>query len=314
MIGFSQKKGVSLLNLKDIVYFNHLAKSLSFTETAEHFYISQPSISMALKRLESELETVLIDRKRIHKKLRLTETGEILLRHSNQILKSVADVQEEIHDFKNQIVYFGFLPTIGGHFMSQLMPHLTKFGASMKFVEEESSDTMLHLVQSGRVPLAIIGSDVPSFQDERLIQIPLKKEEMALWVARDNPLAKKIMVSATDIQDEFFISLEKGYTHQRIFEKWTQVHHINEPQTLYTKEIQTALSIASSTNMIAFMSDILIKNRTQLAKIGIEQAPHIYISLIVNKQLHDAQLFQAEFNQTIMDLCQSFGVPFDKSK
>ncbi|ALV21913.1 MAG: LysR family transcriptional regulator [Carnobacterium sp.] len=300
------------MNLQDLVYFNRLAETLNFTATAEHFYVSQPSISMTLKRLEKELDTVLIDRKRIHKNLRLTETGEILLKYSTHILKSVEQAKEEIHDLKNQVVYFGFLPTIGGHFMAQLMPHLKKFSASMKLIEEESSDVMLDLVRKGQVPLAIIGSDRLTFAEDNLLQIPLKKEEMALWASPDNPLAKKDSVTAAEIQDELFISLAQGYTHQRIFKQWMKDNHIEQPQTLYTKEIQTALSIASSTHMLAFMSDILVEDRPRLVRIPIENAPQFYISLIVNKKLSNTTYFQTEFNEVLIELAESYGKELHK--
>ncbi|WP_188204240.1 LysR family transcriptional regulator [Desemzia incerta] len=294
------------MNLQDLVYFNHLAKTLSFTATAQHFYVSQPSISMALKRLEKELDTVLIDRRRIHKNLHLTETGEILLKHSTQILTTIDTISEEIHDLKNEVVYFGFLPTIGGRFMTQFMPRLGKFSSSMKLIEEESSDVMYDLVQKGQVPLAIIGSDVASFEDSNILQIPLKQEEMALWVSPDNPLAQKAVVTAADIQNELFVSLTQGYTHERIFEEWTKSNHIEQPQTLYTKEIQTALSIASSTNMLAFMSDILVKDRPGLVRVPIENAPKFYISLIVNNNLKNATYFQKEFNEKMIELTQDY--------
>lgn len=294
------------MNLQDLVYFNHLAKTLSFTATAQHFYVSQPSISMALKRLEKELDTVLIDRKRIHKNLHLTETGEILLKHSTQILSTIDTISEEIHDLKNEVVYFGFLPTIGGRFMTQFMPRLGKFSSSMKLIEEESSDVMYDLVQKGQVPLAIIGSDVASFEDSNILQIPLKQEEMALWVSPDNPLAQKAVVTAADIQNELFVSLTQGYTHERIFEEWTKSNHIEQPQTLYTKEIQTALSIASSTNMLAFMSDILVKDRPGLVRVPIENAPKFYISLIVNNNLKNATYFQKEFNEKMIELVEAY--------
>ena len=294
------------MNLQDLVYFNHLATTLSFTATAKHFYVSQPSISMALKRLEKELDTVLIDRKRVHKNLTLTETGEILLKHSTQILTTIDTIAEEIHDLKNEVVYFGFLPTIGGRFMTQFMSRLGKFSSSMKLIEEESSDVMYDLVQKGQVPLAIIGSDVASFEDSNILQIPLKQEEMALWVSPDNPLAQKTVVTAADIQNELFVSLTQGYTHERIFEEWTKSNHIEQPQTLYTKEIQTALSIASSTNMLAFMSDILVKDRPGLVRVPIENAPKFYISLIVNKNLNNATYFQKEFNDRMVELVEAY--------
>lgn len=294
------------MNLQDLVYFNQLAETLNFTATAEYFYVSQPSISMALKRLEKELDTVLIDRKRLHKNLRLTETGEILVKHSTHILQTVEKVKEEIHDLKNQVVYFGFLPTIGGQFMAQLMPHLTNFSASMKLIEEESSDVMLDLVCKGQVPLAIIGSDRPTFSAENLLQIPLSTEELALWVSTDNPLAKKSIVKAAELQEELFISLAQGYTHQRIFDEWTIDNEIKQTQTLYTKEIQTALSIASSTNMVAFMSGILVKDHPQLVRVPIENAPHFYISLIVNQDYNTTTYFQKEFNEAMIEIAKTY--------
>lgn len=293
------------MNLQDLVYFNHLAKTLNFTVTAEHFYISQPSISMSLKRLEKELDTTLIDRKKLHKNLRLTETGEILLKHSTQIINIIHTAKEDIHDLKNQVVYFGFLPTIGGHFMPKLLPQLGKFTNSLKLIEEESSDVMLDLVSTGQVPLAIIGSDVPIFEDKNLLQVPLVTQDLALWASPDNPLAAKDSVSVEDIQQEVFISLAQGYTHQRVFEQWAKANHIEQPKTLFTKEIQTALSIASSTNMLAFMSDVLVKDHYNLVKIPIKNAPKFYISLIVNKE-NNGTYFQKEFNDTMIQLTQAF--------
>lgn len=292
------------MNLQDLLYFNHLAKTLNFTATAEHFYISQPSISMSLKRLEKELDTTLIDRKRLHKNLHLTETGEILFKHSNQIINTIHTAKEEIHDLKNQVVYFGFLPTIGGHFMPKLLPYLGKFTQSLKLIEEESSDVMLDLVSTGKVPLAIIGSDRPIFEDEKLLQVPLVTQDLALWASPNNPLAKEDSVSVEDIQNEVFISLTQGYTHQRVFDQWAKANQIEQPKTLFTKEIQTALSIASSTNMLAFMSDVLVKDHYNLVKIPIKNAPKFYISLIVNKE-NNTTYFQKEFNDIMIQLTQS---------
>ncbi len=291
------------MNLQDIIYFYHLAESLSFTDTAAHFFVSQPSISMSLKRLETELETTLIDRKRFHKRMSLTRSGEILHRHAGVILDSLSQIKDDIHDYKNQIVYFGFLPTIGGHFMSTLLPRLGKFTSSVKFVEEESSDIMYELVRSGEVPIAITGSDLPHFNDENLIQIPIATQKLSLWAAPDHPLTKQKQITSRDLKDTVFISLEKGYTHERIFDRWAQSKFDQPPQTLYTKEIQTALSIASSTHMVAFMIDILVKESKDLVKIPLIDPPEFYISLILNKESQDNP-FQNEFNEMMMALAK----------
>ncbi|MGF2145338.1 LysR family transcriptional regulator [Vagococcus fluvialis] len=294
------------MNIKDLTYFNHLAKTLSFTETASYFYISQPSISMAIKRLEEELDTLLIDRKNNHKKLALTETGLILLKYSEQIITSIEQAHEEIHDFNHQIVYFGLLPTIGGHFMPQLLPKLGKYADSLKLIEEESSDAMMELVRDGEVPLAIIASDFSPVDPYHIMQIPLQQEEMSAWVSLNNPLAKKKRLLISDIKNTSCISLEKGYLHERVFQKWLDDNHMKKPQVLYTKEIRTAVSVASSTNMVAFMSDIIVPKHAPLVKVPIENAPNILISLIVNQSRNFNQ-FQKSFNDAVVDLTKGIG-------
>ena len=190
--------------------------------------------------------------------------------------------------------------------MTQLMPYLTKFASSMKLIEEESSDVMLDLVRSGQVPISIIGSDVELIPEEDIIQVPLTQETLALWVSKTNSLTDEAYLTAADIQEQLFISLEQGYTHQRIFEKWVTDNLLKSPQTLYTKEIQTALAIASSTDMVAFMSDILVKDRSKLVRVPIENGPKFYLSLIINRKLHHLNNYQSEFNSVLLELATDF--------
>src|SRR5699024_12883684 len=67
-----------------LIYFHYLAESLSFTDTATHFFVSQPSISTAVKRLETEFNTSLIDRRKTLKKMELTPAGKILYKNTDR--------------------------------------------------------------------------------------------------------------------------------------------------------------------------------------------------------------------------------------
>lgn len=291
------------MNLQDLVYFHHLADSLSFTATANHFFISQPSISMALKRLESELETTLIDRRKTLKKMHLTPTGELLRQGANDIIETLEATQQAIRDIQLETVYYGFLPTIGGYFLPKILPKIDRFTKSLKFIEEESSDIMLKLVLQEKVPIAILGHDTPYILHNRIKQVFLKEEELALWVSENHPFAKKKSVHPEEVKDQVFISLSEGYTHQRIFAKWALENQIIEPNIVYAKEIKTVLSIAASTQMIAFMTDILVDDRANLVKVPLENAPKFYVSLILNSEAEHSYV-QQEFNQAVLDIIQ----------
>lgn len=289
------------MNLQDLKYFQHLAESLNFTHTADFFFVSQPSISMALKRLETELDAVLMDRRKSLKKMQLTPAGQILYQNTKQIMQILDETTQEIADLEQGTVYFGFLPTIGGHFLPKILPELSRFTKALKFIEEESSDVMLKMIQKEQAPIAILGHDTPYIMDNRIKQILLLEEEMALWVSPDSPLAEKEIVRAKDLRDEVFISLSEGYTHQRIFRKWAEHNHIQEPNIVYAKEIKTVQSIAASTRMIAYMSDILVSERTDLVKVRLENAPRFYISLVLNSEAERSHN-QQQFHEAILEV------------
>lgn len=289
------------MNLQDLIYFKHLSEHLSFTETAEHFFVSQPSISTALKRLETELDTVLIDRRKTLKKIKLTAAGQILYDKTTEVLSILEQTKQKIHSLQDETVYFGFLPTIGGSLMPQILPNLKEFTKSMRFKEEESSDVMLQLVKKGEVPIAIIGHDLRDINDPNILQIPVLVQEMALWVAPSHPLANKTVITEEDFKNDVFISLSEGYTHHRIFEKWTLGKKIYGPNVVFANEIKTVLSIAASTHMIAFMSNIVVDDMHDLVRVSIQKPPKFYVSLILNKNTEQT-LFQQKFNDEMVKI------------
>src|SRR5699024_4407242 len=111
----------AVMNLQDLIYFHYLAESLSFTDTAAHFFVSQPSISTAIKRLETAFNASLIDRRKTLKKMELTPAGKILYKNTAEILEKLDQTRQKIEDIELGSVYFGFLPTIGGYFLPEIL-------------------------------------------------------------------------------------------------------------------------------------------------------------------------------------------------
>lgn len=291
------------MKLQDLVYFKQLAETRSFTETAEAFYISQPSISIALKRLESEFNARLITRDRSSKSVELTKSGELLYKNAIEILNLVNQTKKDIHDIETKDVYLGFLPTIGGHFLPELFPELTAYLGALRFIEEESSDAMLELVKSGQVSAAIVGSDVPKVSEKWLTQLPIAERDMHVWVSPKHPLAKYKQVKPAMLERTSFVTLAKGYTHQRIFEKWAADHAIDVSGIHYTNEIQTANSMIASGMTAGLMIDLLVSDRRGLVKIPLKNPPKFYISLIINKEV-EITPFQKQFNESLIKAVQ----------
>lgn len=291
------------MNIQDLTYFKHLAESLSFTTTAEHFFVSQPSISMALKRLEEELDAKLIDRRKSIRRMKLTPAGDILYKSASDVLGILESTKQTIKDARSETIYFGYLPTIGSRFLPIYLAEIGENAKLLRLVEEESSDAMYKMVQQEKVPLAIVGHDSQRLDDPHIDQFPITAHPISLWVAPNHPFASREYVTIEEAQESVFISLSEGYSHQRIFEKWATDNQIPKRNIIYAKEIKTLLTIAQSTDFIAFMSEILLSPDTPLVKVQIENAPKFYISLIINNHRENS-LSQQDFNEKVIALTQ----------
>lgn len=289
------------MKIQDLIYFKHLADSSSFTKTAETFFVSQPSISLSLKRLEEEFNTKLITRDRSTRNFRLNSAGEILYKNADKIIDLISATKKEMDNIETHTVQLGFLPTIGGFYLPNLLPSMSKFITNLQLVEEESSEVMTDLLRENKLSVALSGSDSAKFKEPWIEQYLLDERPLQVCVAPNHPLAQETFVTAEMLANYSFISLGNGYTHHTIFERWAKANQIDPSQVAYTKEIQTAGSFIASGLSVGIMIDLLVKNRTDIVTIPFENAPKFYISLLVNKNAIVNSL-QQEFNQTLIDI------------
>ncbi|WP_423189114.1 LysR family transcriptional regulator [Alkalibacterium sp. f15] len=283
------------MKLNDLLYFRHLAETRSFSETADLFYLSQPTVSIALKRLEDEYNTTLITRNHSKKSVELTDSGQIVYQSALDILNILETVKEKISNMETQDVYFGLLPTIGSHYLPKIMPHLTAYLDNLHFTEEESSDLMYEKVKKGEIPAAIVGSDQPFFEEEWLTQIPIAENELYLWVSPTHPLARRKRVKPKDLKNLSLVTLAKGYTHQRMVDDWAKKNDIDFKRIHYANEIQTSNSMVASGMSASLMIDLLVRDRSDMIKIPLEDSPKFYIRLIINNKVQTST-YQKQFN------------------
>lgn len=86
------------MNIKQLYYFREIVNQGSISKAAQTLHMAQPPLSQQLKKLEIELDTILIHRYR--QKWELTETGEVLLEYANKVLSSMKDVKQKITEIE----------------------------------------------------------------------------------------------------------------------------------------------------------------------------------------------------------------------
>ena len=112
------------MRLDYLRYFNHLAKVLNFTKAAEDLFVAQPTLSVAIKRMEQELGVKLFKRGKGSSRIELTESGEAYFEYVSLALNNLDTglrVAREIQGEANSLVRVGTVYSMQGMTWSQAM-------------------------------------------------------------------------------------------------------------------------------------------------------------------------------------------------
>ncbi len=184
--------------------FLAVAQEKSFSRAAETLHRTQPAISQAIRRLESELGEPLFDRS--SKDGTLTAAGRVLLDFSQQMLNLRHHAHSAIRELRD--LNRGKLSLGANEYtVMSLLPLIPIFRARHPHIKIEVKRSL-----ASRIPSEIIGRGVEigvvTFKpnDPSIKSLPLAPDEIALIVARDHPLAAKQIVSVRELGAEAFIA------------------------------------------------------------------------------------------------------------
>jgi DNA-binding transcriptional LysR family regulator len=199
------------VELRDLKSFIEVVIHQSFTKAAAHSYLSQPSFSKAVKKLEEELNVELFDRSTRH--LRLTDAGQIVYEQAQKALESLSEINNLLDDLKNVTsgeIKIGIPPLIGTLFFPTIAMRVQeKYPNVSLHLVERGAKLIGQLVENGEVDLGIIvlPADTTKFNVQ-----PFITDEFVLYVHKEHPLAKKSSVTIRELNEEKFILFSDEFT------------------------------------------------------------------------------------------------------
>ena len=120
------------MKLNDLKYYQALVKYKNFSQVAAKFNVSQPTITMAIQRLEKDFGTSFFVRDHVHKQLHITPTGKQFAVHVDVILNELRIARQEINQAESSSIRFGLPPIIGNYYFPPLTPLLMREGLTWK--------------------------------------------------------------------------------------------------------------------------------------------------------------------------------------
>ena len=199
------------MNLRDLHYLVAVAEHRHFGKAADASFVSQPTLSMQLKKLEKELGVQLIERNPRH--VLLTDAGRQVVERAQLILAEVDNIHgiaRQAADADAGTVRIGLFPTLAPYYLPHVVPQVhQRFPDLELLLVEEKTDVVHRQLSEGRLDAALMALPVI---DERLHVEPLFEEDFVLAVPADHRLARvEGPIDMSVLADEHVLLLEEGH-------------------------------------------------------------------------------------------------------
>jgi len=198
------------LKLKDLRYLVAVADTRHFGRAAERSFISQPTLSAQLKKLEEYLGVQLIER--APKRVQLTPAGEEIVERARRILDASDQIVELARGHRDPLagrLRLALLPTIGPYLLPNVATRLRKHLPRLELMlYEYQTDLMLEKLHSGEIDVGILAFPVPM---DGLESYELYKEPFMVAVPSAHRLAQRNSLKVSDLDHETLLLLEDGH-------------------------------------------------------------------------------------------------------
>ena len=199
------------MNIQELRYLVAIADHRHFGRAAEACYVSQPTLSTQLRKLERELGVELVERS--PRQVMLTEIGERVVERARTMLReesAIVELARSARDPEAGTVRIGLFPTLGPYLLPHVVPGLHRAFPRLELllVEEKTEEVLQHL-RDGSLDVGVLALPV---HDDRLHVEPLFEEDFVLAVPADHPLAAGDGPVGTDVlHAQSLLLLEDGH-------------------------------------------------------------------------------------------------------
>lgn len=198
------------MNLRDLRYLVALAEHRHFGRAAAASFVSQPTLSTQLKKLEEELGVTLIER--APRKVMLTPAGRDIAQRARHILNEVDQLKESARrqlDPEAGTVRLGLFPTLGPYLLPHVVPNIrARFPRLELLLVEEKTETILRMLREGTLDAGLLALPL---HDDMLHIEPLFVEPFVLAVPVSHALAARNEIRMSDLAHESLLLLEDGH-------------------------------------------------------------------------------------------------------
>lgn len=197
------------MTLTELRYIVAVARERHFGRAAQSCFVSQPTLSIAIKKLEDELGITLFERG--GQEVAVTEIGERIIEQSQRVLEEAETVKRLAGEHQNELVgplKLGVIFTISPYLLPRLIPALRILAPDMPLILEENYTARLaEMLKRGEVDAIIVADP---FEEAGTVAWPLYDEPFVVATPKGHPWEKQQQISPSQLTDESVLLLTQG--------------------------------------------------------------------------------------------------------
>ena len=286
------------MELRQLEYFQMASRLRNITRAAERLRVSQPNITVAIKKLEAELGIQLFDRSQ--KQLALTPEGAVFLNRIELALRNIQDAVLEVNDYKQLqkgTIKIGIPPMMGAYLFPKIFSSFQKKYSHLDiYLHEEGSMSIREQLERDELDFGII---IISGASHNLQLLPMTTSQIVACVPENSPLAAKERLTKDNIAAANVIMLKEGsFLRQTILGKLKE-QSITPNIVLESNQVVTIKGLVASGVGISFLLDMVLEDAPGVKAIPLEEPLFVDVGLAWKK---DRYISKAA--QSFIDFCR----------
>lgn len=263
------------MNEKDLLYFCKLVETGNYTATAALFDVTQPTISMAIKRLSEKFDDPLLQKNR-KSKIILTAAGEMLYEKAQILLQDMSDINYDVRHASDKKLRLAFSGEAGNSYIADIILKFYQAGLTdlIDTNIERSSNAFAEL-KNGNVDVAIYSWMVPINDPEYFVH-NLNKTELVLITSETDQWKDVHQISAANLKNRKFVARSRGFLTRECLEEVGKLGNFI-PNVIYTAQtMQTVIDLVKRNVGIALVMESRLKEQNGVHVIRLKSGQKLY--------------------------------------
>ena len=286
------------MELRQLEYFQMASRLRNITRAAERLRVSQPNITVAIKKLEAELGIQLFDRSQ--KQLSLTPEGAVFLNRIELALRNIQDAVLEVNDYKQLqkgTIKIGIPPMMGAYLFPKIFSSFQKRYSHLEiFLHEEASMSIREQLERDELDFGII---IISGASQSLQLLPMSRSQIVCCVPENSPLAQKKSLTLQDVADSSMVMLKEGSFLRQLILGKLEDEGIKPNIVLESNQVGTLKGLVASGVGLAFLLDMVVEDTPGVKVIPLSAPLFVDVGLAWKK---DRYISKAA--QSFIDFCK----------